>query len=70
MSMFEIGMFRDAIESMCTRDNVRNYLRRVAEEIVEDLDCQFERDEIYKKMTQEEREFVNEIVELVFGEYL
>ena len=70
MSMFEIGMFREAMESMCKRDNVRTYLRRVAEEIVEDLDCQFERDEIFKAMTQEEREFVNEIVELVFGEYL
>ena len=55
---------------MTVTDRVKKYLRRVAEEIVEDEECQFERDEIYKTMTQEERDFVNKIVELVFGEYL
>ena len=70
MSMFEIGMFREAMDSMCKRDNVRTYLRLVSIEFVEDGEFQFERDEIYKAMTQEEREFVNAIMELVFGEYL
>ena len=55
---------------MTATDRVKKYLRCVAEEIVEDLDCQFERDEIFKAMAQEERDFVNEIVDLVFGEYL
>ena len=57
MSMFEIGMFREGMENFCKRDNVLAYLRRVAAEIVEDEECQFERDEIYKEMTQEERDF-------------
>lgn len=70
MSMFEIGMFREAIENLCKRDNVRSYLRLMSTEFVEDGEYQFECDDIYEAMTQEERDFVNKIVELVFGEYL
>ena len=55
---------------MTVTDRVKKYLRRVAEEIVEDEECQFECDDIYEAMTQDERDFVNAIVELVFGEYL
>lgn len=55
---------------MNVTDRVKVYLRLVAMWYVEDRHNAAARDAIWVTMTKEERDLVNEIMDLVFGEYL
>lgn len=55
---------------MNVTDRVKAYIRLVTDEIVADHNGSEARYELYAEMSKEERELVNEIIELVFGEYL
>lgn len=55
---------------MNVTDRVKAYIRLVADEIIADHNGSAARDALYEEMSQEEKDLVNEIMDLVFGEYL